>query len=705
MQAAAQTPPTTRDDPPSPPPMSGAGFGRRRSTAVGRSLKSCCRLLAALLLSAATLAAAGEFGLELRDTGDASGAEVATVAPDSSAAAAGIQPGDIVRRLQQTPIGGAAQFSLRARSVPAGEPVTLRVSRQGWERDIVLPPQAARPAPARRFGLRLAEPAAGTQPAGSVAIAAVLANTAAAEAGLQPGDLVTRVDGHPPGGASGLVRLLQEAAAASRPLRLVVRRDGWEKEALLSAAAPAAAMTTAEWDAADRLAAAAVPAPAAANRSAADRAAGAPAADTAAAAQVRAELLALDEASYRAYKSDLELADAAYESGRWQDAERHYRQATARVPSEAQSWARLCHGLLMQQRHADAVRACRKALDLAGPRAETLNNLALAYAGLGALAQARDAYLKAIETAPEWPLPYAGLALVHYTRQDWPAAEKYYRLALERDPGNAGHRQMLEVLRQRRGELTTATAVTAAPVAATTDAATLQPTAPPMATGAGAEPAARTAARSTGAVPAEAVPLGRKAMIAIGEFMVKAAGAGQFVGDGLREMMMTTMHENGRFIVVERLDLQGLAAEQALSRSPLARPDAIIAERQMDVAEIMVSAAVTEFELEASGGGLELGVPKIPLTFGHQSRNAHLAIDVRVIDIATGRVLGAKRIEGKASASQTSIGATLSRRGTAIPVSLGGFRNTPMEAAIRDCVQQASEYIISSTPKKYFRHD
>ncbi len=45
------------------------------------------------------------------------------------------------------------------------------------------------------------------------------------------------------------------------------------------------------------------------------------------------------------------------------------------------------------------------------------------------------------------------------------------------------------------------------------------------------------------------------------------------------------------------------------------------------------------------------------------------------------------------------------KRGDARPVSLGGFRNTPMEAAIRDCVQQASEYITSSTPRKYFRHD
>jgi curli biogenesis system outer membrane secretion channel CsgG len=704
MHAAARAPTEFPGSSAMPAPLATAATGRQCSVTARGCLMRCLHLLRTLLLAAASVAGAAEFGLRLRDAGDASGAEVSVVAAGSSAATAGVRPGDIVRRLEQTPVTGADQFSSLARSLPAGKPVTLRISRQGWERDILLPAEAARPTPPPRFGLRLAEVAAGVQPAGSVAIANVLANTPAARAGLQPGDIVTRIDGRQPAGASQLVRLLQEAAAASRPLRLAVRRDGWEKEVLLSPGPMPAGLTTAEWNDADQLAAAAAPAPAAAaSKTAADPAVRAPVAEAPAAAQARAELLAMDDAGYRTYKADLEVADARYESGDWQEAERHYRQAIARVPSEAQSWARLGHALLMQQRFADAVRACRKALDLGGPRAENLNNLGLAYFELEALAQARDAYLKAIETAPGWPLPYAGLALVHFTRKDWPEAEKYYRLALERDPGHADYRQMLDAARQRQGEAATAGEKTPDAAAPPPGTAAQQPAAMPVATA--VEPAARPAVRANGVAPAEAVPVGRKAMIAIGEFMVKAAGAGQFVGDGLREMMMTTMHENGRFIVVERLDLQGLAAEQALSRSPLARPDAVIAERQMDVAEIMVSAAVTEFELEASGSGLELGVPKIPLTFGHQSRNAHLAIDVRVIDIATGRVLGAKRIEGKASASQTSIGATLSRRGTAIPVSLGGFRNTPMEAAIRDCVQKASEYITSSTPRKYFRHD
>jgi len=109
------------------------------------ALVRCLPLLRTLLLAAASVAGAAEFGLQLRDAGDASGAEVSVVAAGSSAATAGVRPGDIVRRLEQTPVTGADQFSSLARSLPAGKPVTLRISRQGWERDILLPAEATTP--------------------------------------------------------------------------------------------------------------------------------------------------------------------------------------------------------------------------------------------------------------------------------------------------------------------------------------------------------------------------------------------------------------------------------------------------------------------------------------------------------------------------------------------------------------------------------
>jgi curli biogenesis system outer membrane secretion channel CsgG len=124
----------------------------------------------------------------------------------------------------------------------------------------------------------------------------------------------------------------------------------------------------------------------------------------------------------------------------------------------------------------------------------------------------------------------------------------------------------------------------------------------------------------------------------------------------------------------------------------------------MDVAEIMVVGAVTEFEPEAGGGGINLGIAQLPFSFGRQTSNAHMAIDIRVVDIASGRVLGSKRIKGEASSSQTSVGlAPKTSDGGRIPISLGSFKNTPMEAAIRGCIEQSIDFIANTVPRKYYR--
>lgn len=159
-----------------------------------------------------------------------------------------------------------------------------------------------------------------------------------------------------------------------------------------------------------------------------------------------------------------------------------------------------------------------------------------------------------------------------------------------------------------------------------------------------------------------------KTAIAIGDFQVKAANASQYIGDGLREMLVTALHNSGRFVVVERMDIKGLAAEQALSRSRMARPGESIPEGQMDVADVMVYGAVTEFEPEVRGGGLSLGMPNVPLTLGMQSKSAHMAIDVRLVDVASGRVLATIR------------------------------------QAIRECVEKATAYVGGNTPASYFHH-
>ncbi|OQX53039.1 MAG: hypothetical protein B5M54_07845, partial [Candidatus Aminicenantes bacterium 4484_214] len=42
--------------------------------------------------------------------------------------------------------------------------------------------------------------------------------------------------------------------------------------------------------------------------------------------------------------------------------------------------------------------------------------------------------------------------------------------------------------------------------------------------------------------------------------------------------------------------------------------------------------------------------------------------------------------------------------GGSLPVALGGFAKTPVEKAIRVCIQKAVEYIVSQTPQGYYRY-
>lgn len=195
---------------------------------------------------------------------------------------------------------------------------------------------------------------------------------------------------------------------------------------------------------------------------------------------------------------------------------------------------------------------------------------------------------------------------------------------------------------------------------------------------------------------------GNKAVVTIGDFQVKAATASQAIGDGLREMLVTALHNSGGYIVVERMDLQGLAAEQALSRSRMARLGSAVPEQRMDVADVIVHGAVTEFEGEAKGSAAQLSLPRLPFSFGRDAKTAHMAIDVRVVDVATGRILGAQRIVGDAQSSRTTLSAEPSARGVGIPVGLGMFQNTPMEAAIRSCVEKAVAYVGTTIPASYF---
>jgi tetratricopeptide (TPR) repeat protein len=364
------------------------------------------------------------------------------------------------------------------------------------------------------------------------------------------------------------------------------------------------------------------------------------------------------------------LGDLYLDQQEWKKAKDYFELAVKYDKTTVPSWMRLGHTYTQLSKHSLAIEAYQKALEVASPDHRRAFGTGIYY-GLGwnlfqkkRYAEAEKALKEALQLNPNHPDALITLGTVLSKQKKMAQAQKYWKRAAELDPeGRTGQAARQNLAR-----------------------------------------AGYAAALNGASGPIAGRPDGLKATVTVGDFQVKAATAGQVIGDGLREMLLTALHRSGYFIVLERMDIKGLAAEQALSRSSMARSDSALPEGQMDVANIMVYGAVTEFEAEAHGSGMQMGIPQVPFTMGGSQKEAHMAIDVRVVDVATGRLLVAQRIPGSATSSQGTFGASIPLGNISMPISFSMFRDTPMEQAIRDCVQKATFYIINNIPEQYYAH-
>ncbi len=124
------------------------------------------------------------------------GALVTDVEPGSPAEQAGIRRGDVVAEMGGSRINDAEDFETRARGYPAKASFPVVVFREGELRNLQVTPVEF---PLRlvealtwdRLGLRMKEGR------GAMAIAAVRPGTVAADIGLEPGDVILRVNNQP----------------------------------------------------------------------------------------------------------------------------------------------------------------------------------------------------------------------------------------------------------------------------------------------------------------------------------------------------------------------------------------------------------------------------------------------------------------------------------------------------------------------------
>lgn len=174
-------------------------------------------------------------------------------------------------------------------------------------------------------------------------------------------------------------------------------------------------------------------------------------------------------------------------------------------------------------------------------------------------------------------------------------------------------------------------------------------------------------------------------------------------------MLITALINSNRFNVVERRVLEATMKEQELSASSVVEQETKIERAKTKTADLIITAAVTEFEPQASGGragvgsGGGVGSSVLGGVLGNALNKAIISLDIRIVDTSTSEVIGASGVQGQASDVSGAIMA-----GFLGSWGLGGglsvYANTPMEKAIRICIIEAVKYIAGGIPASYFKY-
>ena len=168
---------------------------------------------------------------------------------------------------------------------------------------------------------------------------------------------------------------------------------------------------------------------------------------------------------------------------------------------------------------------------------------------------------------------------------------------------------------------------------------------------------------------------------------------------GIRDMLVTELFVQDRFIVLERDSLDAVIAEQEFSASASAGDATRIPAQQLEGAELIVLGAVTAFDADKGGWAVPIPVPLGDKgDFGVMqlsSKTGYIAMDLRVVDARTGRVLSSVAVNGrnKRFGMNFNVHLTGKHHSIKLPGVLSYFQNTPVERALQEMVTAAVEHV------------
>lgn len=178
--------------------------------------------------------------------------------------------------------------------------------------------------------------------------------------------------------------------------------------------------------------------------------------------------------------------------------------------------------------------------------------------------------------------------------------------------------------------------------------------------------------------------------------LLAASGQGNVsaIGDGLKDMFVTVLRATNCVDLQEREAMDEVAAE-------LARVGKKVEVQQAD---FLVMGSLTTVELSSTSASIGGGFIPIIGSIGSNTQKANVAMDVRLVDVNSAKVVDTRRVE--ASSENTSWGVGGLGIGTAGGAGFGfggGFsalKGTSLEVVSRDAVFSAAAFVIEALQRQ-----
>jgi curli biogenesis system outer membrane secretion channel CsgG len=163
------------------------------------------------------------------------------------------------------------------------------------------------------------------------------------------------------------------------------------------------------------------------------------------------------------------------------------------------------------------------------------------------------------------------------------------------------------------------------------------------------------------------------------------------IADGIKDVLVTALSETGCFDVQDREAMDEIAQELERAGKKV----------QTVQAEYLISGAVTQIDVSTDNKSFGGGFIPIIGAIGTKTQTAEVALDMRLVNVDTAKVVASKRSSASTENSTFTVGAggmgTLNGSFGGFGGTLSSLKGTNLEAVTKDAIVQSVHFLVDAT--------